>query len=306
MQKPIQSPSYPSMALPDAIDAVRKIEAAYRGSPADRVDAAKLLGFSGATGPSNMALAALAGYGLVERAGKGALRVTPLARSILHPSDESERINGLRAAALSPRLYQEIRDQFPDLPVPPEAGVMTYLNRCGFNPSAVPVAAKAFLKTARWVQELGEPETSGEPNKVGQTSNVPDQEFGGASLGDLVQWESNGTLQFETPRRVRWVSDDQQWIAVEGSETGIPMNEVTVEQAAPPKPPNIPPQAQISGQVSTAGSPAIEKGFTEWFRAKVGADKTITINFKGEGEIGPKEIEKMILVLQAQKAALED
>jgi hypothetical protein len=32
----------------------------------------------------------------------------------------------------------------------------------------------------------------------------------------------------------------------------------------------------------------------------------ITINFKGEGEIGPKEIEKMIRVLEAQKAALED
>jgi len=49
-----------------------------------------------------------------------------------------------------------------------------------------------------------------------------------------------------------------------------------------------------------------EKGFSEWFRAKVGADKIVTINFKGDGEIGPKEIEKMIRVLEAQKLALED
>lgn len=300
MQKPIQSPSYPSLALPDAVEAVRKIEAAYRGSPADRVDAAKLLGFSGATGPSNMALAALAGYGLVERAGKGMLRVTPLARSILHPSDENERVTGLRAAALTPRLYQEIRDQFPDLPVPPEGGIVTYLNRRGFNPNAVPTAAKAFLKTAKWVQELGEPESNGVQIKPDVGSVAPDQMFGGASVGDLVQWESNGALQFETPRRVRWVSDDGAWLAVDGSDTGIPMSQITVEQAAPLNPPPIPPQSPVKEVVPT------EKGFSEWFRAKVGADKLVTINFKGEGEIGPREIEKMIKVLEAQKAALED
>lgn len=255
MQKPIQSPSYPSMALPDAVEAVRKIEAAYRGSPADRIDAAKLLGFSGASGPSNMALASLAGYGLVERAGKGALRVTPLARAILHPSDDAERINNLREAALAPRLYQEIRDQFPDLSMPPEAGVVTYLNRRGFNPNAVPTAAKAFLKTAKWVEELGEPESSSNGVAIDIQSQTADRASVSASIGDLIQWESGGALQFETPRRVRWVSDDGAWLAVEGSDTGIPMSQVTVEHVGSETPPPIPPaqpQARADA-VATAG-----------------------------------------------------
>ena len=107
------------------------------------------------------------------------------------------------------------------------------------------------------------------------------------------------------PLRVRFVTDDGQWIAVEGSETGIPMNEVTVETKAPtsatPRPvaPHIPLGA---GEAKTQ----IEDGFAEWFRAKVGAGKHIQILYRGADDIGPKEIQKLIDILAAQKAALDD
>jgi hypothetical protein len=55
-----------------------------------------------------------------------------------------------------------------------------------------------------------------------------------------------------------------------------------------------------------AEPPIVPKTFLEWFRAKVGPDKLVTISFKGEGEIGPKEIDRLILVLEAQKSVLED
>jgi hypothetical protein len=43
-------------------------------------------------------------------------------------------------------------------------------------------------------------------------------------------------LQMETPRRVWLLSEDGLWVAVEGSETGIPMNQISVLErvAAPP------------------------------------------------------------------------
>ena len=50
----------------------------------------------------------------------------------------------------------------------------------------------------------------------------------------------------------------------------------------------------------------VDEGFEEWFRAKVGPEKQVLIYFRGEGEITPKEIGKLIAMLQAQKAALED
>ena len=157
----IQSPSYPYISLREAVGAVAKIEGRYRSSTLDRVDAAKLLGFTGVTGPSNMTLATLASFGLIEKAGKGELRVTELARSILHPSSEEEKKLALRQAASGPQLYQELRERFADVAVPSEEGVHTYLNRLGFNPTAVRPAAKAFLQTMSYMQEVGVSESRG-------------------------------------------------------------------------------------------------------------------------------------------------
>lgn len=241
--KPIQSPSYPALSLEESIRHVAKIEGTYRLSAADRGDAARLIGYSGLSGPANQTLAALASYGLVERAGKGMMRVTPLAVSILHPKSDEEKRAALVAAATAPTLFQEIRDQFPDLPVPPEAGIITHLNRAGFNPSAVPKAAKAFLSTARYVQELLTADNSTPATPKRFEPSLPNDRHGRASVGDLVQWESAGVLQFDSPRRVRWVSDDGAWLAVEGSDTGIPMDQVTVEAPAKPTAPHVPPAA---------------------------------------------------------------
>src|ERR1700733_2949170 len=152
--RPVRSPSYPSLSLRDAVDAVAKIERQYRSSVVERELAAKLIGYSGATGPANAALAALGSYGLVERAGKGQLRVSSRARAILHANDDRERTENLLTAAYEPDLFREIRDRFAGIAVPPEEGVITYLNRQGFNPSAVKPAAKAFLHTATYVEEL--------------------------------------------------------------------------------------------------------------------------------------------------------
>lgn len=296
--KPVRSPAYPSMSLSDAIDAVAKIEKLYRTSPVDRENAAKLLGYSGLSGPANKALAALASFGLVERAGKGAMRVTTMARTILHANDETERSAALVDAAMQPHLFQSIRERFPDVAIPPEDGVKTYLNREGFNSSAVGPAAKAFLETVRFIEERRASESHGSQPVAGPESARPEK-FGGARIGDLVQWESDGVLRLDAPRRVRWVSDDGAWLAVEGSDTGIPMDQVIVESANPVRTPPPTPPAET-------GTKPLPEGFSEWFRAKVGADKLITINYKGKDEIGPREIEKMISILQAQKAALEE
>lgn len=241
--KPIHSPAYPSIPLDVSVRHAGKIEGAYRTSSADRKDAAGIIGYTALSGPANKALAALASYGLIERAGKGMIRVSPLAVSILHPQSESEKLAALKEAAMMPPLFRQIREQFPDLQIPPEAGVITHLNRAGFNPNAVPKAAKAFLETARFVEELG-------PIEVGDGLSDDERKFGGAAVGDLVQWESQGVLQFEKPMRVRWVSDDGSYVAVDGSDAGIPMGQVVINSAvtavpaettAPVPPPQSPP-----------------------------------------------------------------
>ena len=54
------------------------------------------------------------------------------------------------------------------------------------------------------------------------------------NIGDLVQWASEGVDQFNTPSRVRAVQmhDQQEWVFVEGSKTGMPVSELTVVTSA--------------------------------------------------------------------------
>jgi hypothetical protein len=263
--KAVRSPSYPSTSLGDSVAQVRKIEASYRLSPVDRAAAAKMIGYSGLSGPANHTLAALAHYGLVERAGKGEMRVTSLARTILHPNSEDEKRNALRAAAFEPQLFQELHDRWPDM-VPPEDGVITYLNRQGFNQSAIKPAARAYLQTLAYLRDagVGESDSHGaEPTRGAESSSSdmgdgeqkPVPVYGGARVGDCIQWEADGALQFGIPARVRWVSEDDRWVAVEGSDTGIPMSEDIVHErvGSPPIPPAQPPRVPQAGLNVAAG-----------------------------------------------------
>jgi len=306
--KPVRSPSYPVMSLKDAVAAVAKIEAQYRTAPVDRTLGAKLIGYQGLSGPANQALAALAAYGLVERSGKGMMRVTSRARAILHAKDSDERNENLRAAGLTPPLFQELMDFFGGV-IPPEDGVINYLNRQGFNRNAVRPAAKAFLETVRHLEELGVTDSHGDRGEQRTELGVSDgntdsSAYGGARVGDMVQWESQGALQFNTPLRVRHVHNDGQWVFVEGSKSGIPMSEVIVQERGATagesfrKTPPTFPVEQGPGH----SEPATEE--IEWMRIRLGNDTNVRLLAKGE--MGPKEIGKLIRLLKAQRAVLLD
>lgn len=228
--KPVRSPSYPNMPLADAIAAVRKIEEQYRSAPVERADGAKILGYSSLSGPANKSLAALAHYGLVERAGKGHMKVTERARAILHSESDEEKQKNLRWAALEPNLFRDLQERFPDM-TPPEEGVVTFLNRQGFNKNAIRPAAKAYLETLSFLEQMGVSESHGNDADEGADdgeSKGSDTTFGNAKIGDLIDYESGGAVANPSPLKVRAVSEDGKWVFVEGSETGLEMNQVIV------------------------------------------------------------------------------
>jgi hypothetical protein len=304
--KPVRSPSYPSMPLRDAVIAVRKIEGPYRSAPVDRLEASKLVGYSSMSGPANQALSSLAAYGLIDRAGKGMIRVTPRAKAILHPNNDDEFKRNLRAAGSEPQLFQQILEHFSGVQVPPESGVVSYLNRQGFNQSAIRPAVKAFLQTMYYLEEAGVSESHGPaaaPEPTSGPSNGDDRpQFGGAKVGDLVQWESNGALRLAKPERVRWISDDGNWLALahEDYKSAIAMAEVIVqERASTPLPPPTPPA--FVGVAPPAVDEGNESGGTD-FRFKVG--KGIVVKVSSPDELGADEINKLVALLQAQAIAL--
>jgi hypothetical protein len=125
--------------------------------------------------------------------------------------------------------------------------------------------------------------------------------YGGARVGDFVQWESQGAFQFPEPLRVRLVTEDGKWVAVEGSETGIPMDQVIVqERPAQAETANPPKFALERGQWSDRP----QDGETEWMRNHLGAETTVRILVRGA--LGPREIKKLVRLLEAQRAVLLD
>lgn len=299
-----KSPKYPNFPLSTAIKYIQKVYEADRSAPLPREVIAKHLGYSGLSGTSDSTIATIGQYGLLERTGKAEMKVSQLAIDILVPETEDQKQEAINRAALTPPLFSEIWNHF-DKRVPSEEALRTYLLRRDFNDRAIPLVMRSFEPTLAMFKQQKETESGGPADSDSEESSTPpvDDEATGvsASVGDHVQWESQGALQFKKPLRVRWVSDDGEWLAVEGSDTGIPMSEVTIEQKAPLAAPEIPPAFESDGNEERIGPE-----FTEWFRAKVGPEKLVTINYKGTEEIGPKEIAKMIAILEAQKLALED
>lgn len=66
----------------------------------------------------------------------------------------------------------------------------------------------------------------------------------GPKVGDWVQWESNGVVQF-WHRRVDWVSDDGLFARVEGSMTGLPVAELSIAAPSAVTPAEEPVSSQV-------------------------------------------------------------
>lgn len=303
------SPGYPNMSLPKAISAVRKMFDADRRNPIDRITAAKHIGYAGQSGASDKALGSLSHYGLVERTGKGELRVSQLAVDIIHPDPTTagSEARALWQAGMNPQVFKDLRARFPGQVS--EESLRSYLVREGFNNVAIAPVMNSFFETFRFLEQYKDFESGSAGGENGSDSEVPEVDdrktiFGGAKVGDLIQWESGGALRFEKPMRVRLVSADGQYVAVYGSETGIPMSEVIVEERAvegKPQPPMFP-----LGLGEVHGSEiASLQGETEWIANRVGKDTKVRLLVSG-GEMGAKEIGKLIKLLKAQQAVLSD
>ena len=129
--------------------------------------------------------------------------------------------------------------------------------------------------------------------------NEPEQNV--ANIGDLVQWTSGGVDQFETPKRVRRVQmhEGQEWAFVEGTETAVRMSELTIVTPASADA-TAPPMMVLSDAVV---SPLMGEE-REWLRGSLSRDTNYRLIVSGN--LGPKEIGKLIKLLQAQKAILDD
>ena len=148
----IRSPGYPGIPLSKAIDFVDKLYSRVRSNVIDREAAVKDMGFSGMTGHSQKILSDLAHFNLIEKAGKGGVRVTELAARILHPHSTTERALALNEAAYSPELFSQFKANWPDGHVS-EHMLRAWLMRSGFASVAIHPIIKSYMDTYVFLQQ---------------------------------------------------------------------------------------------------------------------------------------------------------
>lgn len=151
-----RSARYPGVPLADSIDLAKFVDdRGLDGLPADEIAVA--LGYKNArTNTVSARLSAARQFGLLSLDGEG-YALTPLARSILHPTDPADLPRLRRQALLEPPLYAELAQRLTEKRVP-DASILANIlyHHHSIIATAKQQAAESFLESARAAGALGE------------------------------------------------------------------------------------------------------------------------------------------------------
>ena len=281
-KKPRQgrSPAFPFISLGKALEKAEALRVAEGGRPkhfSPWNSIAKAWGLGEKSGPMKQTMAALGYFGLFEFEGSGeqrSARLTDTALKILLDKQpiSLERDGLIREVALAPAAHKDLRGKWPGgLPSGPT--VETYLVRDrGFSEDGAKDLITEYKDTLSFAK-LGEPAKLPVEKDVKDEHSEQTQVDDLVQIGDLVQVEINGALQFEKPKRVRAIREHegQVWVFVEGSETGVPMAQVQITEA-------------VVGKGVEAPRLPLEELPAEWREERLLDDdgEEIFIRYKGE------------------------
>lgn len=241
-QPRFRSPPFPYIGLGKALVKTEQLYNAVRHHAAALPTAAK----AWETGPKSSATMQSAGaliqYGLLEDEGSGESRkvkLTPLALKIVMDKrpDSTDRAAALKKAALAPRTFAELFEQFGAAQEIDDALLIHSLTMERIQQGKAPYSEDSAADVVRVYRDslayAGLTDSDKESDEGVVLPAAPEQVSRPrvtAKVGDFVQWVSGGVVQFAEPKRVRAVSDDSEWAFVEGSQTGIAMSELEVVQ----------------------------------------------------------------------------
>ncbi|MGA2336995.1 MAG: hypothetical protein ABSG08_16635 [Terriglobales bacterium] len=135
-KKAFRSPNHPAFDLTEAIAKAATVYEKERRSPTTPQVIVKHMGYSHTHGPGGRALSGLRQYGLIEESG-GHWKISDTGFAILqYPEGSQERHDAIKKAAVSPTLFRELREQYPDS-LPSDETLKATLLKRGFNPTAI-------------------------------------------------------------------------------------------------------------------------------------------------------------------------
>lgn len=247
--KRFRSPPYPFIALSKVIGRAKELHEKALHHQVGLKVLADAWGYGTKSSGLNQTIAALKQFGLLTDQGSGPKRQFQLTdqaiRIIRDPDPESiKRKKVIKKAALAPKIHNELWSIYGDSEIS-DIVLKTYLTLDRTEKDEAPYSATAADELIEEYKEtisfagLSKSDTVSLEEGDKGVDQAPDahrrtepKQYGGAHVGDLIQWESEGELKFESPCRVRAVRDHEghEWVFIEGSETGILMTQVIVEE----------------------------------------------------------------------------
>lgn len=230
-----RSPNYPGIGLKAAVE---KITGLYKadGLVASPTDAAmKHMG----GGDPGRVVSALKSFGLATEENER-IKLTQRGIDIVaRPAEDPKRKQAIKEAALGPTIYRDLLKEYTDV-LPSDTTLRSELIAGKkFNPKAVDDFIRDFKAT---VEFAGISPSTAVDYKHEEEEHEPPPPLVTPAIGDYVQWESQGQLQFREPKQIKGFSEDGEWAFLEGSATGVPVKELTVSDPpadTPPPPPAL-------------------------------------------------------------------
>jgi hypothetical protein len=158
-----RSPNYPALDLRESYQRTRQLWNKERRTAVPPDVAAKAIGYSGISGPSRSAIAAMKKYGLVDSDGS-LVKVSDLAVRLIMSTSDEESLPILRELALKPELFNQLYTQYGQAS---DDAIRSYLvAKLNFSDSGAAQAIKAYRETYS-LARLDDPEYNPPRNSEG-------------------------------------------------------------------------------------------------------------------------------------------
>lgn len=222
-----RSPAYPFINLAAALKRAKEFYAKEQRNAASVKVAVKHWGYDEKSSGGKQTSAALLNYGLFKDEGAGDRRKVQLTqdalRVILDERPESpERDQLIKKLALTPKIHKELWAKWGHSL--PSDGEIRHTLLVDWDPPFNEKAVDGFIKLYKDTITFAK---LGESDQAQPEVNAADS----LKMGDLVQWELNGVLQLPEPLRIRGFTPDRKFAMLEGSNTGVPVEQLIPEQA---------------------------------------------------------------------------
>jgi len=233
-----RSPAYPFINLQTAIRRAKEFYDQEGRNAAPLRVAVKHWGYEEKSSGGLQTTAALISFGLMQDEGTGdkrKLKLTPNALTILldERPDSAARSQAIKTAALTPKIHQQLWRKFGTGQT--SDANMKHMLILELDPPFNPNTADVVIKEYKDTIAFAKPDSSATVPLAGGDLNAEEEEVGGDSksvyvpkIGDYVQWEPKGVLQFREPKRVTSLSADGKFAFVDGNGTGLPSSELTL------------------------------------------------------------------------------